>query len=197
MMALLVWLWLASVAEAASLAWDYDLTKGVVPATATVQRSASLTGPYATVVTIPSLPSTWLLPTIEDNQFYRISNEGGVSNVVQYVVLTAPPGPVAVDTLTPRVTLLEQKVTALEAQSLRMVTVPPVAPYLPIVCYDDLIPGSAPMCIPQVPITVTPPVTTNFLTTRQIDSTHVELTCAGTSMKTTGSGLRRVVECLP
>ena len=49
----------------------------------------------------------------------------------------------------------------------------------------------------SAPVIVPPPGTTNLLTTRQIDSTHVELTCAGTSMRTTGSGLRRIVECLP
>ena len=49
-----------------------------------------------------------------------------------------------------------------------------------------------------IPVVIPPPViSSNLLTTRQIDSTHVELTCIGTSMKTTGSGLRRVVECLP
>lgn len=47
------------------------------------------------------------------------------------------------------------------------------------------------------PVIVLPPATTTLLTARQIDSTHVELTCAGTSMRTTGSGLRRIVECLP
>ena len=49
----------------------------------------------------------------------------------------------------------------------------------------------------SVPVIVPPPVTTNLLTTRQIDSTHVELTCVGASIRTTGSGLRRIVECLP
>ena len=49
-----------------------------------------------------------------------------------------------------------------------------------------------------IPVVIPPPViSSNLLTTRQIDATHVELTCVGTSMKTTGSGLRRVVECLP
>mgnify|MGYP001562062977 CR=1 FL=1 len=49
------------------------------------------------------------------------------------------------------------------------------------------------------PVVIPPPpvISSNLLTTRQIDSTHVELVCVGTSMKTTGSGLRRVVECLP
>ena len=47
-------------------------------------------------------------------------------------------------------------------------------------------------------VLTTPPISASaLLTTRQIDSTHVELTCAGTSMRTTGSGLRRIVECLP
>ena len=49
-----------------------------------------------------------------------------------------------------------------------------------------------------IPVVIPPPViSSNLLTTRQIDSKHVELTCIGTSMKTTGSGLRRVVECIP
>jgi hypothetical protein len=165
MMALLFWLLLSGVSHAASLAWDYDLSRGTVPATADVQRSASLLGPYTTVATIPSLPATWTLPVIEDSQYYRISNAGGVSNVVQYVAIPAPPGPVVVDTLTPRVLLLEQKVASLEVRLDAPVVTPP------------------------------PPAPTSNLTVRQIDADHIEITCNGIGISTTGSGTRRFMEC--
>lgn len=48
----------------------------------------------------------------------------------------------------------------------------------------------------SVPVVVTPPVT-GPLTSRLLDATHLEITCIGASMRTTGSGLRRVVECVP
>lgn len=41
-----------------------------------------------------------------------------------------------------------------------------------------------------------PPSPSSYLTVRDIDATHVEITCNGVSMRTTGSGLRRVVECV-
>lgn len=48
-----------------------------------------------------------------------------------------------------------------------------------------------------VPTPVTPVTPTYPLTTRQIDPLHIELICVGTSMRTTGSGLKRIVECIP
>ena len=43
---------------------------------------------------------------------------------------------------------------------------------------------------------VSPPPSASYLTVRDLDATHVEIVCNGLSMRTTGSGLRRVVECV-
>ena len=141
----------ALTVQAATLTWDAQS----VPSPLTVERSASMNGPFTMVATVPSGVTTFIL-TPGAWGWYRVTNSAGVSNVVQFSLDLYTGG-------------LEDRVTALEAQLAAL----------------------------PAPIVVTPPVTTNLLTTRQIDSTHVELACVGTSMRTTGSGLRRVVECVP
>ena len=150
LLAVTIWC-IALTAQAATLIWDAQ----AVPSTLTVERAASITGPFAMVSTVPSGSTTYIL-TPGAWGFYRVRNSAGISNVVQFSLDLYTGG-------------LEDRVTALEAQLASL----------------------------AVPILVPPTTITNLLTTRQIDSTHVELVCVGTSMRTSGSGLRRVVECLP
>lgn len=140
---------LASPVQAASLLWDTQPTTGAL----TIERSATVAGPFATVATVPEGTTTFVL-TPGAFGFYRVRNPSVISNVVQFSLDLYTGG-------------LEDRVTALEAQLATLAMAPP------------------------------PVVTGNLLTAKQIDSSHVELTCAGTSMKTTGSGLKRIVECLP
>ena len=149
--ALLLSVLLSYEAHAATLVWDVQ----TVPSPLAVERSTAMSGPFATVATVPTGVTTYIL-TPGAWGWYRVTNSAGISNVVQFSLDLYTGG-------------LEDRVTALEAQ-LAALTVPGV---------------------------ITTPTTTHLLTTRQIDSTHVELTCVGTSMKTTGSGLRRIVECIP
>lgn len=47
----------------------------------------------------------------------------------------------------------------------------------------------------SVPVVIPPPAPTSNLTVRQIDADHIEITCNGIGMSTTGSGTRRLMEC--
>lgn len=161
--------------QTGTLAWEYDLTKGTVPPTATVQQSTTATGTFVPVATIPSMPATWPLPATADNLWYRIANAGGVSNVVQYVatpvttVIVGPAGPAGPQGIqgiqgpagTPadmtRVLALEQRVTKLE----------------------------------------TPTPTISNLSVVTVNPDQVTITGGNClSLKTTGTGLQRIVTCV-
>lgn len=105
-------------AHAGTLIWDYA-TVGGVPASSTVtlERSAAYTGPFTTVAVIPSLPSTYILPP-NSWGFYRITNAGGYSNIVQYS-LDVTLDRVVLD----RISAMELRLAVLETP---VVVVPPV-----------------------------------------------------------------------
>lgn len=95
---LLAWLLMLGAAQAGTLTWDYDTTGGkTLPATAKVQRSQTLTGVFLDVATIPSLPSTFTEPPVPfgwTSVYYRVVNVGGVSGIVGYTVpVSGLPGP--------------------------------------------------------------------------------------------------------
>jgi hypothetical protein len=96
MRTLLCWLLLIGTAQAGSVAWDYDLTKGEIPPTSTMQRGPTATGPFTNLATVPSLPSLYVEPPAPAgwvSVYYRLHNDGGDSNVYGYVlpVVTPPP----------------------------------------------------------------------------------------------------------
>lgn len=146
----LFWL-LATVAQAAELVWDAQ----TITSPLTVERSTTQAGPFATIATLPTGATRYIL-TPGAYGWYRVSNSAGPSNVVQFSL------DLYTGLVTDRLTALETRVTALEAG-------PVVAP--------------------------PPPAPTSNLTVRQIDADHIEITCNGTGISTTGSGTRRLMEC--
>lgn len=221
MIVLFFWLVLSGVAQAASLAWDYDTTGGkVVPSTATIQRSATQTGTFAAVTTVPSLPSTYVLPATPDNQWYRVSNSAGVSNVVQYTTVAAPPTQPAIDTLTPRVTTLETKMSVVEskntaqdlsltaidsknaAQDASIAGLQPLAGQLATLSTDtatSLSTLQARVLAVESALagSTPPPPPSSNLSTVILSADQIEITGLNcTSLKTSGAGLKRVVTCV-
>lgn len=208
------------------LEWTYQ----TAPTTCTantpsgmVQRSASATGTFATVATLPLSTLTYNLPATADNQFYRIATACGVGNVVQYVA-TAPPTP----TLDQRVTTLEGYVAILRQTA----PIPgPAGPQGPIGLTGARGPTGltgdtgpqgpqgiqgepgpqgpeGPMGPPGpqgpmgpegpmgLPGTTTPPPAGNLSST-VLNADQIEiagLNCS--SLKTSGTGLKRVVTCV-
>lgn len=71
--------------------------------------------------------------------------------------------------VTDRLTALETDLTTLRARVTTLESTPVVAP--------------------------SPPAPSSNLTVRQIDADHIEVTCAGTGISTTGTGLQRVLTC--
>jgi hypothetical protein len=106
----------APESHAATLAWDYDLsTGGTISATALVQRGPAASGPFTTIATIPSLPSTYPEPAVPTGWtavYYRIHNDGGDSNVAGYVLPVVTP----TTTTDPRVDALLLRMTAEESK---------------------------------------------------------------------------------
>jgi hypothetical protein len=94
--------------------WDYDTTKGEIPPQATVERGPSSLGPFTPVATVPSLPSTYSMTWPADSLWYRITNSGGSSNVVQFT----PLGGAYDDTaLKAAIAALEARLKAAEAKN--------------------------------------------------------------------------------
>lgn len=189
----LFWL-LATTVQAATLFWDAPLP-GVVSPIA-VERSTTTTGPFTTIATLPAGDTSYIL-TPGSYGFYRVRYTALAtslpSNVVQFSL------DLYTGLVTDRLTALETRMTALEAEAIRIAPSPPPAPYQQITCYDDLVVGHPPVCtqtVPTVEVPVTPPpAPTSNLTVRQIDSDHIEITCNGVGISTTGSGTRRLMEC--
>jgi hypothetical protein len=162
--------------QAATLGWEVQPTSGPL----TIERATGQAGPFTTIATVPA-GTTHYIVTPGAWGWYRIGSVAGPSNTVQFSLDLYTGG-------------LEDRVTALEAQfaALPAPLAGPAGPMGP----QGLQGIQGIQGIQGTSTVLVPPITSNLLTTRQIDSTHVELTCVGTSMKTTGSGLRRVVECL-
>lgn len=150
--ALLLALLFSSPVQAASLYWDSPST-----GTLTVQMSATATGTYTTVATIPASPMRFVLIPARFG-FYRLCTGTACSNPVQYSADVY-------QDITNRLDVVE---ASLEALSSAPVPAPPPAP--------------APV---------------SNLTTRTIDADHIEIIGGNcVSLRTTGSGLRRIVECV-
>lgn len=144
---------LACEASAATLTWDAQ----TIVSPLTVERSATQTGTFSTVATLPTGATSYIL-TPGAYGWYRVRNSAGPSNVVQFSL------DLYTGLVTDRLTALETRVTALE---------------------------SGPVVVPP------PPAPTSSLTTRMIDADHVEIVGGNClSLRTTGTGLRRIVECV-
>ncbi len=145
----LVGLLFAASAQAAELTWDQQ----TITSPLTVERSATQTGTFSTVATLPTGSTNYIL-TPGAYGWYRVRNSAGPSNVVQFSL------DLYTGTVTSRLDALETRVRALE-----------------------------------VPVVVQPPTPTSNLTVRQIDADHLEITCHGIGITTSGSGTRRLMEC--
>lgn len=144
------WIWAVS-AQAATLLWDAQ----TITSPLTVEKSATATGTFTTVATLPTGATSYIL-TPGAYGFYRVRNSAGPSNVVQFSL------DLYTGLVTDRLTALETRVTALEA----------------------------------TPVVIQPPPSiTNNLTVRQIDADHIEITCNGIGITTSGSGTKRLMEC--
>lgn len=153
------------------LEWSYEVAPATCTSTTantTVRSSVTGTGAFTTVAIVGSTATTYTLPAIANNLYYRVETACGVSNVVQYVAL-APTGP----TLDQRVVTLETNVAAMS------------------LAITDLRNRVGVLETPVVP----PPSTAN-ITATPLDADRIEirgLNC--TSLATTGTGLQRIVTC--
>lgn len=145
---------MAVSAHAAELVWDAQ----TIASPLTVEWSATQTGTYTTVATLPTGTTRFLL-TPGAYGWYRVRNSAGPSNVVQFSL------DLYTGTVTSRLDALEARVATLEH--------PPIG---------------------TVETSTTAPPISN-LTVRQIDADHIEITCNGIGITTSGSGTRRLMEC--
>lgn len=153
------------------LEWSYQAASGCTIPTPTVdiQSSPTFGGTYTRVVQLPITATTYTLPTVATNLYYRVSNPCGNSNVVQYTPATAPPtGP----TLDQRVTTVETSVAALRLA-------------------DQALASRLTALEAPVP----PPAPTSNFTVTVIDADHIRVVCNGIGITTSGSGTSRTLEC--
>jgi len=144
-----IWL-LAVSAQAATLIWDATNTGPL-----TIERGDTPTGPFTTVATVPTGTTRFIL-TPEAWGHYRVRNQAGPSNTVEYRAdLYAGP-------IIDRLDAIEARLAVLETD------VPPPPPPAP---------------------------TSNFTITH-IDADHLRIVGNCTSMRTTGSGTQRTIECV-
>jgi hypothetical protein len=180
------------------LEWSYQAAAGCTIPTPTVdvQTSTTFGGTYARVVQLPITATAYLLPTTANNLYYRVSNPCGNSNVVQYVA-AAPTGP----TLDQRVTTLEGYVAILrQAAPIPGLQGPmgPQGPPGPTGATGPMGPQGpvGPMGPPGASTPPTLPAVSN-ITSRQVDQDRIEITGTNcVSLRTSGTGLRRIVECV-
>jgi len=171
------------------LEWSYQQQSGctVYPEATYVERELA-TGGFATIATLPNTATSWNLPATADNRLYQISNACGVTNAVRYVASVPPP---TSPTIEQRVTTLEGYVAILRQQA------PIPGPQGPQGIQG--IPGPVGPMGPQGPPgpagTGTPPPASNFTVT-VIDADHLRIVGNCTSMRTTGSGTQRTIECV-
>lgn len=157
---------LATTANAATLLWDAQ----TVASPLTVERSATETGPYVTVATLPTGATSYILAPGAYG-WYRVRYSGVAgsipSNVVQFSL------DLYTGVITNRLDALEARVLTLETPAIPPVTVP----------------------VNPAPVPVPAPVPTSNFTITQIDADHVRLTCNGIGITTSGSGTSRTLEC--
>lgn len=160
--AVLILCFSAVSAYAAELVWDAQ----AITSPLTVERSATQTGTYTTVATLPNGATRFIL-TPGAYGWYRVRNSAGPSNVVQFSL------DLYTGSVTDRLTALETNLTTLQA---RVTTLE---------------------ATPVPPVVTPPPAPSSNLTTRMIDADHVEIVGGNClSLRTTGTGLRRIVECV-
>jgi hypothetical protein len=169
--------------QAATLTWDAQ----TIVSPLAVERSATETGTYTAVATLPTGATSYIL-TPGAYGWYRVSNSAGPSNVVQF----------SLDLYTGPVT---QRLDTLEAHpTLRLSDGPPAGDTRLLSCVSDLLEPPTMTCYPISPTLdsgTTPPAPSipSNLTIRHIDPDHIEITCNGIGISTTGSGTRRFMEC--
>lgn len=100
---LLLSLLLSFEAQAAELTWDAQ----TIISPLTVERSATQTGTFSTVATLPTGATSYIL-TPGAYGWYRVRNSAGPSNVVQFSL------DIYTGTVTSRLDALETRVRALE-----------------------------------------------------------------------------------
>lgn len=176
-------------AQAAELVWDYaSSASSPIPPTATIRRGATANGPFTAVATIPSLPSRYTLGPV-DNLWYQVSNLAGASNAVQYTSTAVPTQP-TIDTLTPRIQTLETRAQALES---RDVTLGQADQTLT----TQLTALTARVTALEQP--APPPVVSGInITATQLNANQIQIRgLACTSLRTSGTGLDRLITCVP
>lgn len=100
-------------AHAAELTWDQQ----TITSPLTVERSATQTGVFSTVATLPTGATSYIL-TPGAYGWYRVRNSAGPSNVVQFSL------DLYTGTVTSRLDALEARVRTLETPVVPPVTVP-------------------------------------------------------------------------
>jgi hypothetical protein len=160
-------------AHAASLVWDAQPASGPL----TIERGPSPTGPFTMVATVPQGTTTFIL-TPGAWGHYRVSNAAGPSNTAQYSSDLYSLG--VID----RLDALEARVAALEPRQDLTTFV------------RDLAALDARVDVLETPVVFPPPPAANISAVQngvdRIDITG--LNCL--SLRTTGTGLRRTVECV-
>ena len=179
---------LAAPSFAATLMWDVKPDGG---GPLTVEKGETLTGAYAPVATLPQGTTQFVL-TPGAWGFYRVRNNDGVTNPIQFS-LDQYTGDVTIrlDELEADAVVLKATDADLKAQNLGF------ASEFSIV-KQDLVALKARVATLETSPVVTPPpppAPTSNLTVRQIDADHIEVTCAGIGISTTGTGTVRVLTC--
>lgn len=184
------------------LTWSYQPAPAGCTATtsnALVRNSTSATGTYSTVATLPITATSYALPSTPNNRYYRVETACGQSNVVQYVAATPPPTDPTID----------QRLTAVEtknaAQDLALSSL--AAADTALQGADSQLNAALAVVgstliglegrIASLEQAAPPPLPTTNITATQVDADRIEirgLNCA--SLKTTGTGLRRVITCV-
>lgn len=203
MMTILFWLLFASVAQAqelllaqagASLQWSYQAAPASCTSptpTASIQTSTNGMSGWNTVASYPVIAGsggTYALPTTANNLYYRVTTACGQSNMVQYVAATPPPTDPTVDQ---RLTAVETKNAAqdlaLNSLGSNIATIG-----------SQLIAAEGRIADLTQRLTAleNPPAPTSNISVKVISADVVEVTCINsTSMKTTGTGLKRTITC--
>ncbi len=163
---------------AAELLWDMPVAGPV-----TVELGPTPTGPFTTIATIPQGTTRFLL-TPGQWGHYRVRNTAGPSNTAQYAM------DVYSDTVTNRLAAVESSLAALRL-TLQDVSAANM--------HQDTLLIEAVRRIEALEAPVPPPPTLPVvnITSRQVDQDRIEITGTNcVSLRTTGTGLRRIVECV-
>jgi hypothetical protein len=176
-----------ALATGPTLQWsmvDASVTCSLATPNVMVKQAVTVTGLFSTTATLPISATTYTLPLIADNQFYKVETACGVSNVVQY----SAPAPTAL-TLDQRVASLEASVALLQS----IVPVPgPIGPQGPQGIQGPIGPQG-----PPGPAGISPTSGTNFtVTALNADQIQIDGSVTCTKLTTTGTGLRRILTCV-